>query len=398
MNVSAGQVGQNTTTIMEEYSCLVLSDIPDDSCHTEMEDDLEESLDKVDNWEADQNECQREVENTTIDILDLLKTFEDMYQEKRGVEQLLKETLEVLRQRNIDLETRNEKIAVMTEDNIYLRTENIQLKNDIKQMKVNNDVCNNGDIIDESCKGEESKSYIKLSQELHNLHGEFSNFRKFMYKELTYIKSNINGNETSSTGESCSSASTTDDVSENLIKEDIVLNENEKIDQLPRSKSDSHIYIRKQYHQNTEEMSSVPLVPGPRLYSNAHISETVIITDSTVGRLISKHLKDYIDEKEENIIMKKYPGHTADEMNYYCDKPLKSIKPKQVIIIAGTNDISRGHWENNINEAKIVDDILSIARKAKFYGAERIFIASLLERRGFHYRNAIASINEKLYI
>ena len=72
--------------------------------------------------------------------------------------------------------------------------------------------------------------------------------------------------------------------------------------------------------------------------------------------------------------MKKYPGHTADEINYYADHPLEHIKPKQVIVIAGTNDISEGYREKNLDETKIVANILNIARKAKFYRADKVYI------------------------
>ena len=117
-----------------------------------------------------------------------------------------------------------------------------------------------------------------------------------------------------------------------------------------------------------------------------------------MGRLTSRYLRDYIDVKSENVILKKYPGHTADEINYYADHPLEHIKPKQVIVIAGTNDISEGYREKNLDETKIVANILNIARKAKFYGADKVYIASILERRGLHYKNIISRINEKLYM
>ena len=96
--------------------------------------------------------------------------------------------------------------------------------------------------------------------------------------------------------------------------------------------------------------------------------------------------------------MKKYPGQTADEINFACAKPLSEIKPKQVIIIAGTNDISSGFRDKNLDEQKIVRYILSIAAKAKYYGAEKVCISSILERRGYKYLSAITRINNELYM
>lgn len=58
--------------------------------------------------------------------------------------------------------------------------------------------------------------------------------------------------------------------------------------------------------------------------------------------MTAKDLNYYIDRRSENIIMKKFPGHTAEEIRFYCEHPLDKIRPEKVIIIAGTNDLSRG--------------------------------------------------------
>ena len=96
--------------------------------------------------------------------------------------------------------------------------------------------------------------------------------------------------------------------------------------------------------------------------------------------------------------MKKYPGHTADEIKFYSTRPLRDIRPKRVIIVAGANDISSGFRDKNLDEARIVQNILGIAEKTRYYGADKIFIASLLERRGYKYQNVISRINDELYI
>ena len=102
---------------------------------------------------------------------------------------------------------------------------------------------------------------------------------------------------------------------------------------------------------------------------------------------------------EEAVIMKKYPGHTAEEIAYYAPKPLSDNKPQQVIIIAGTNSLSRSIYQKGtVDEHEIVDEILEIARAARAHGAERIHVSSILERRIHQYRVAVPKVNDLLYM
>ena len=129
------------------------------------------------------------------------------------------------------------------------------------------------------------------------------------------------------------------------------------------------------------------IVPGLKTYSRAHVRTTLIISDSTISRIPVRALKNNIDLECEEVIMKKYPGQTTKEISHNSIIPLEEIRPEQVIIVAGTNDISNGYRGKTLNEHKIVEDILSIAYKAKAVGTENIFISSILVRWGYHYKN-----------
>ena len=62
------------------------------------------------------------------------------------------------------------------------------------------------------------------------------------------------------------------------------------------------------------------------------------------------------------IIFKRFPGHMAEEMAYYAPKPLINSKPEQVIVIAGTNSLTREVYQSGrVDEYKVVDGILQIA-------------------------------------
>ena len=95
--------------------------------------------------------------------------------------------------------------------------------------------------------------------------------------------------------------------------------------------------------------------------------------------------------------MKKFPGHTADEIAYYAGKPLYDHKPNQVIVIAGTNDLSRDVFRGNtVNEYEVVESLMKIARTARDAGAYRVYVSGIMTRHGQQYKNPIARVNNLL--
>ena len=62
-------------------------------------------------------------------------------------------------------------------------------------------------------------------------------------------------------------------------------------------------------------------------------------------------------------------------------KPLYDVKPNQVIIIAGTNDIQRDVQPGStVNENQVVEDLMAIARTAREAGAKKIYVSSIMVR------------------
>ena len=125
----------------------------------------------------------------------------------------------------------------------------------------------------------------------------------------------------------------------------------------------------------------------------------MVIADSTPRNININQIKRNIDTSEESIIFKRFPGHTADEISHYAAKPLYDNKPKQVIVIAGTNDLSREVFlGNTVNEHQVVGSLLTIARTARDAGAEKVHISGILVRHGRQYQNAIKRINQLLEV
>jgi lysophospholipase L1-like esterase len=147
--------------------------------------------------------------------------------------------------------------------------------------------------------------------------------------------------------------------------------------------------------------SPKPLRPGPHLYSEMvkNTATTMILTDSMAGGIKMNNIKKNIGVRDRAAVIKRFPGHTADDIAYYASKPLIDSKPDQVIIIAGTNDLTRSIYEKGtVDELKVVDNILNIGRAARKHGAKQIHISSIMARRGHRYSETVKSVNNLLFM
>ena len=125
----------------------------------------------------------------------------------------------------------------------------------------------------------------------------------------------------------------------------------------------------------------------------------MIISDSITTKINIHNIKNNINLSEESVVFKKFPGHTAEEISCYAPKPLCDLKPARVVVVAGTKDLARALQQNNkVNEYAVVNGILEIARAARQHGAEKVFVSSILPRRGQQYRAAVAEVNDLLYM
>ena len=153
--------------------------------------------------------------------------------------------------------------------------------------------------------------------------------------------------------------------------------------------------------KQTENVQTLPLVPGPKLYSETvkGPQTTMILTDSMSGGVKAKCIKKNTGGKEGKIIFRRFPGHTAEDMAFYAPKPLQDQKPEHVIIIAGTNDLTRAMFESDVvDEFEVVESIMKIGRVAREQGAKKINISSVIIRRGFRYQEIVKKVNDVLYM
>ena len=145
----------------------------------------------------------------------------------------------------------------------------------------------------------------------------------------------------------------------------------------------------------------LPLIPGPKLYSETvqGSQTTMIVTDSMCGGVKANGIKRNIQGKGDKILFKRFPGHTAEEISFYAQKPLADKKPDNVIVVAGTNDMARDVYESDsVDEYAIVESLMRIGRKARESGAKKISISSVMVRRGYRFREIVEKTNELLYM
>ena len=109
------------------------------------------------------------------------------------------------------------------------------------------------------------------------------------------------------------------------------------------------------------------------------------------------HIKKNIGIKERAVVIKRFPGHTAEEIAFYAPKPLDDKKPDRVIVIAGTNDLTRSMYDKgNVDEYEVVENILKIGRAARDHGAKKIHISGIMARRGYKYGEIVRRVNNIL--
>ena len=62
------------------------------------------------------------------------------------------------------------------------------------------------------------------------------------------------------------------------------------------------------------------------------------------------------------MIFRRFPGFTAEDIACFAPKSLGDVKPEVVVVIAGTNDLTKAVYENGtVQEYKIVENSMIFA-------------------------------------
>ena len=74
-------------------------------------------------------------DESKIDTVDLLRTYNKLYTEKVNIDKELREVLMLLHTKEAELADKSRRISVVLDDNIFLRTKNQILRNKLKVVK-----------------------------------------------------------------------------------------------------------------------------------------------------------------------------------------------------------------------------------------------------------------------
>ena len=116
---------------------------------------------------------------------------------------------------------------------------------------------------------------------------------------------------------------------------------------------------------------------------------TIILSDSMANGI--KNRRDL----DDNTVLKKFPGQTAIEVGWYTRSQVYHNSPKQVVIIAGTNDVSYSHQNNNFDSKKIVETLIKTGRNVMKNGAS-VIISGLFYRRNKVLNKCNKEVNKLL--
>ena len=121
----------DTSKIMGEYSQVIF-------------DDTNSTLDKgsqthVAETISNENDQNEELGESRVDMIDMMVTYNKMFDEKCVVENTLRQVTKKVETLESEIEEKERKLSVILEDNLYLRDENEKIKNEIRQIKSNSD-------------------------------------------------------------------------------------------------------------------------------------------------------------------------------------------------------------------------------------------------------------------
>ena len=95
-------------------------------------------------------------------------------------------------------------------------------------------------------------------------------------------------------------------------------------------------------------------------------------------------------------MIKKFPGQTAVEIAMYTECQIQLNKPDQIMVIAGTNDISFAHQADTFCAEEIAEKIIEVGKVGSKHGVP-IIVSGLFVRRKYNAMNrCIKAVNEIL--
>ena len=126
-----------------------------------------------------------------------------------------------------------------------------------------------------------------------------------------------------------------------------------------------------------------------------------MVVDSMVKFRVRDFNQDIKDYGIQNVKCKihKFPAATAEQISEYTPSNVRRNKADGLVIHAGTNSLGVKDGDGNLlwTDEEIAEQIADIAFRARKDGVRKIFISSLIVRRGRFFNERITNINSLLH-
>ena len=137
------------------------------------------------------------------------------------------------------------------------------------------------------------------------------------------------------------------------------------------------------------------VVPGEKLYSEAHLHKVLIVSDSMCGGIRRGELMDDMKKNgmDVDVSIRRYGGGQTHELYRHAQVNIADEMPHGVILVAGTNDLPRRGSRRQLTDEEIANNLLATGQTAREQGVTNIFISSIIIRKGAYYARRINNIN-----
>ena len=155
----------------------------------------------------------------------------------------------------------------------------------------------------------------------------------------------------------------------------------------------------------TQASTATPhVVPGLPTYSDVvnRKKTTLILADSMLNGIRAEDIDENIGGSE-TAVLKKFSGATAKEIGAYARFNIQRYRPSQVIVHAGTNDMTQSCRFGVLNRVdpnpeEIAENIIEVGRIARREGVKTIIISTIIYRRWSKYRTLRTAVNDLVEI
>ena len=142
----------------------------------------------------------------------------------------------------------------------------------------------------------------------------------------------------------------------------------------------------------------IPVRPGRKSYSKAHVRKILLETDSIAGGIKRDDLQNECVKLGMNVDFefRRQSGGQSHEMHHHSRVFVADERPHGLIIIGGTNDLPKRGGRRQLDDGEIANNLLAIGQQAKELGVVNVYISGITIRRGAYYQNRIRIINRLL--